>query len=200
MASDFRGDIRASLMHMNPNHDPATGRFTSSPFGYGKYVDASGNLTPEGIARREHDFIRNKQKKKDDQIKGDDDKVREYLTDPNRWVREDLEALDKGLKDAQNMSKTVRNAMQRRIDARPKKRRKTLDLSNMTDQELKALISRYKLEVEYQDFFNPKVQQEVSTGKKVILNTLDFAGDLLAIGTSAVMIAKAINEMKKTGG
>ncbi|MBO7452152.1 MAG: hypothetical protein J6U54_17625 [Clostridiales bacterium] len=200
MARDYRGDIRSSLMHMNPNHDPETGRFTSSPFGWGKYVDVNGNLTEEGKKRRDFDINRNATKKKDDKVKGTQEELERYFTDPQRWVREDLDAFDKGLKDAQNMSKTVRNAMQRRIDAKPKKRRKNLDLSNMTDQELRALISRYKLEIEYQDLFNPKMTPEVSKGKKVILNTLDFAGDVLAVGTSAVMIAKAINEMKKTGG
>lgn len=197
---DYTDDIRATLMHMNPNHDPETGRFTSSPFGYGKYVDANGNLTPEGIARREYDYKRNKQKKKDDQIKGSDAEVRQILTDPNRWVKEDLDALDKGLKDAQNMSKTVRNAVQRKLDAKPKKRRKKLDLSNMSDEELKALISRYKLEMDYQNIFNPEMSPEVSKGNKFLLNTLDLAGDVLAIGGSAVMIAKAVNDMKKAGG
>lgn len=194
---DYTGDPRAVLCHYNPYHNPQNGQFTSpSAFGMDKYVtrDANGNkvLTAAGKARWEHDKKRNDQKKKEDRVKDPNS-----LIDPHRWVREDLDAFEKGLQNAQNMTKSLTDYEKKKLATRPAVRKKNLDLSGLTDQELRDQISRYKLEMDYQDIFNPKQPPEVSKGKKWLMNTLEVAGGALAVGASAVTIAKAIHEMKK---
>lgn len=193
----YKDDPRAVLCHFNPNHNPKNGQFTSgSSFGMDKYVttDANGKrvLTEAGRARWEHDKKRNAQKKKDDRVKDEN-----QLIDPHRWVKEDLDAVQQGLQNAQNMAKSLSDFEKRKLANRPLVRKKKLDLSEMTDQDLNNQINRYLLEQRYQDIFNPKEPPEVSKGKKWLMNTLEVAGGALAVGASAVTIAKAVHDMKK---
>lgn len=207
----YKDDPRAVLCHYNPNHDPKTGQFTSKrfgsgkrygdmnsdpSFGMGKYVriDENGKkvLTEAGRARWEHDKKRNAQKKKDDRVKDEN-----QLIDPHRWVKEDLDSFQQGLQNAQNMTKSLSDFEKRKLASRPLVRKKKLDLSEMTDQDLNNQINRYLLEQRYQDIFNPKEPPEVSKGKKWLMNTLEVAGGALAVGASAVTIAKAVHDMKK---
>lgn len=51
------------------------------------------------------------------------------------------EAKRKGL-----MAKSIRDFEQKKLDQRPKVRKKKLDLSTMTDQDLRSQIDRYLLE------------------------------------------------------
>lgn len=190
-------DPSSVLCHYNPNHNPQNGQFTSAGFGMAKYVDDKGRLTAAGKARLDYDIKRNAQKKKDDQIKGTDAEIAKKLTDPHRWVKEDLDAAQQGLQNAQNMAKALSEFEKKKLANRPMVRKKKLDLSEMSDKDLNDQINRYILEQRYQDIFNPKVQPEVSKGKKWLMNTLEIAGGALAVGASAVTIAKAIHDMKK---
>lgn len=196
---DYTDDPRAVLIHFNKNHDPKTGQFTSgSSFGIGKYIDSKGNLTEEGKKRLDHDLKRNYQKKKDDQVKDKDGKTaREILTDPHRWVREDLNEIESGLKAAGTLTGDVEKILKSREAKRPLVRKKRMNLKDMTDTELNAEINRYLLEQRYQDIFNPKEPPEVSKGKKFLMNALEVTGGVLAVGASAVTIAKALHELKK---
>lgn len=196
---DYTDDPRAVLIHFNKNHDPKTGQFTTSVgLGIGKYIDSKGNLTEEGERRLAHDKKRNAQKKKDDQVKAKDGMtVDEILTDPHRWVKEDLNEIESGLKAAGALTGDVSKFLKSREANRPLVRKKRLKLKDMTDAELQAQINRYMLEQRYEDIFNPKEPPEVSKGKKFLMNTLEVTGSVLAVGASAVTIAKALHELKK---
>ena len=69
-----------------------------------------------------------------------------------------------------------------------------LDLSNMTDQQLRDRINRTNLEKQYNDMFAPT--ETVSKGKQYVSDILDVGGSVLAIGGSALGIALAIKEMR----
>lgn len=199
-AIDFSDDPRVVLIHRgggNPYHDPKTGQFTTG-LGIGKYIDSKGNLTEEGKKRLAHDKRRNAQKKKDDQVKAKDGMtVDEILTDPHRWVKEDLNEIESGLKAAGALTGDVNKFLKSQEAKRPAVRKKRLTLKDMTDAELQAQINRYLLEQRYEDIFNPKEPPEVSKGKKFLMNTLEVTGGVLAVGASAVTIAKALHELKK---
>lgn len=199
---DYTDDPRAVLIHRgggNPYHDPKTGQFTTATgLGIGKYIDSEGNLTEEGKRRLAHDKKRNAQKKKDDQVKAKDGMtVDQILTDPHRWVKEDLNEIESGLKAAGALTGDVSKFLKSRESNRPLVRKKRLKLKDMTDAELQAQINRYLLEQRYEDIFNPKEPPEVSKGKKFLMNTLEVTGGILAVGASAVTIAKALHELKK---
>ena len=69
-----------------------------------------------------------------------------------------------------------------------------LDLSNMTDQQLRDRINRTNLEKQYNDMFAPP--ETVSKGKQYVSDILDVGGSVLAIGGSALGIALAIKELR----
>ena len=71
-----------------------------------------------------------------------------------------------------------------------------MDLSSMTDQQLRERINRANLERQYNDLFGSEAAT-VSKGKKFVNNTLDVAGTVLAIGSSSLGIALAIKDLKK---
>ena len=71
---------------------------------------------------------------------------------------------------------------------------KKLDLSEMTDQQLRERINRTNLERQYNDMFASS--PEVSRGRQYISNVLDVAGPVLGVGSSALAIALAIKELR----
>jgi len=65
----------------------------------------------------------------------------------------------------------------------------------MTDQELRDRINRANLEKQYNDIFN---SPEVSKGQAMADSILDYGGTALAVGSSALSIALAIQQLKKS--
>lgn len=187
------------LAHANPYHDPKTGQFTTASIGVGmgKYVH-NGKLTAEGRRRLEVELKRNARKKKDDQVKAKDGMtVEQILTDPHKWVSEDLSNLETSLNSTSRMTSQVSDFLRKSEAKKPAKRRKNLKLDKMTDSELKSAIDRYMLEQKYLDIFDPKEPPPVKKGKKFVMEALEIGGGVVAVGATAVTIAKAIHEMKK---
>ena len=73
---------------------------------------------------------------------------------------------------------------------------KPMDLSKMTDQQLRDRINRTNLEKQYSTLFGSE-GQTVSKGQQYASKILDTAGTALAVGSSALGIALAIKELKK---
>lgn len=70
-----------------------------------------------------------------------------------------------------------------------------MDLSNMTDQQLRDRINRENLEVQYSKMFNTKTP-EVSKGREWVSNAFDIGADVLQVTSSALAIAIAIKALK----
>lgn len=75
------------------------------------------------------------------------------------------------------------------------RKKEKLDLSKMTDKELRDRINRANLERQYNDMF-AKETVTISKGQKYASNALKVGGDVLAAGSSALAIAIAIKELK----
>lgn len=73
------------------------------------------------------------------------------------------------------------------------KRRKKLDLSSMSDNEMRSKINRAILEKQYNDIYNPKI---VSKGRQVATSILEGIGTALTITGSALGIAVAVKELR----
>ena len=71
-----------------------------------------------------------------------------------------------------------------------------MDLSKMTDKEMRDRINRELLERQYNNLFAEDSAPAVSKGRKYVSKTLDAAGSVLAVGSSALGIALAIKELK----
>lgn len=155
-------------------------------WGVRRYRNEDGSLTSAGKKRYDRDIRENLGKEKENRIDTSH-------PDPNRWVKEDLTRSKKVLDTSSDAIKQIQNV--ERMTA-PKSKKQKLDLANMTDQELRSRINRAMLERQYNDLFAPETQPKVSKGRQVAKSTLETAGTILAIGSSALGIALAIKELK----
>lgn len=74
-----------------------------------------------------------------------------------------------------------------------KQRRENIDLSKMSDKELRDRINRANLERQYNDICNPPT---VSKGRERLSTVLEVGGSALAVASSALGIALAIKELR----
>lgn len=152
-------------------------------WGVRRYQNKDGTLTKEGQKRYERDIAENKAKKKDNRIQIDG-------PDANRWVKEDLNRSRKTVDATSNLVRETKN-LERITRSKPTKQR--MDLSSMSDKDLKDAINRAYLEKQYNDLYAP---EKVSKGREYTQRILETTGSVLAIGSSALSIALAIKELR----
>lgn len=155
-------------------------------WGVRRYQNADGSLTAAGQTRYNRDVEANAKKKKDNRI------PEASLKDADRWVREDrqrakqvVDAGKQATNDLKNFNRAVSNTQSRRV--------KKMDLSTMSDKELRDRINRAMLEKQYDDMFNPK---KVNTGRERVNDILEITGATLGVASSALAIALAIKQLK----
>lgn len=148
-------------------------------WGVRRFQNKDGTLTPAGKKRYDRDIRDLSDKKK-----------AKYQADPDKWVKDDLNSARRLADESASLTGKLKSAN----DSSLRNRKKTkMDLSSMTDQEMRNQINRALLEKQYNDMFAP---QKVSRGREVASKVLEVAGTTLAIGSSALGIALAIKELK----
>ena len=157
-------------------------------WGVRRYRNKDGSLTSEGQARYDRDIRENNAKKKDARKKIDG-------PDPGRWAKEDLERTGDIVNSTANLVKQT-NSLITSSKSGNKPKKQQLDLSNMTDQELREAINRKNLERQYNDLFAPEEQSKVSKGMDYVSNILMTTGNVLAVAGSAVSLAIAIKTLR----
>ena len=155
-------------------------------WGVRRYQNPDGSLTAAGQKRYDRDVAENNMKKKENRAIIDG-------PDPKRWVTEDLDR-SKQVVDAN--SDLVKEFKKLEQTTAPKPTTKKLDLSKMSDKELRDQINRQLLEQQYNKLFADTSASEVSKGRTMVKDTLEFAGSVLAITGSALSIALAIKELR----
>lgn len=151
-------------------------------WGVRRYQNKDGTLTAVGKKRYDRDIRENNARKKENRIKIDG-------PDADRWVKEDLRRSKATVDGASSLV----NQAGRILDRNSKRKQPKMDLSNMTDQQLRDRINRANLEKQYIDMFAPET---TSKGQRYAKATLETAGTMLAVGSSALGIALAIKELK----
>ena len=154
-------------------------------WGVRRYQNADGSLTAAGQKRYDRDIRENNAKKKENRAIIDG-------PDPKRWVTEDLDR-SKQVVDAH--SDLVKELKKLEQTTTPKPTTKRLDLSKMSDKELRDQINRELLEQQYNKLFADTSATQVSKGRTILQDTLDVAGSVLAITGSALSIALAIKKL-----
>lgn len=94
-------------------------------------------------------------------------------------------------------SELVNRAKKMDQDIRNATKKERMDLSKKTDKELRDQINRELLERQYNDLF---AKESVSKGRRYLSDVLDNAGTVLAVGSSALSIALAIQQLQKKAG
>ena len=155
-------------------------------WGIRRYQNKDGSLTSKGQARYDRDKRENAAKKKENRIDLSE-------PDPKRWVREDLERSKKTVDAADNLVKEMRK-LEQNTTTKPVSKR--MDLSQMSDKEMRERINRELLERQYNQLFAETPSAQVSKGREALRTTLEVAGSVLAIAGSSLSLALAIKELK----
>lgn len=106
-------------------------------------------------------------------------------------VKKDVDAVEGIAKNAGDMTRTANTAVNNMKINVPK-----MDLSNMTDQEMRNQINRARLEAEYDREFNPD-RARVERGRARVSNILNGIGTAISLGTGALGIALLIKQLRE---
>ncbi len=155
-------------------------------WGVRRYQNKDGSLTDAGRKRYDRDIRDNLAKKKDNRIDTSN-------PDPKRWVKEDTERKKKFVDAGSNLVKEMKSLER---ESRPKPVKTRMDLSEMSDQEMRSRINRELLEQQYNNLFGAEVQPKISRGRTYVENTLEVVGGAITVTSSALAIALTIKELK----
>lgn len=150
-------------------------------WGVRRYQNSDGSLTSAGQKRYDRDQRENSGKKKGDKV---------GQSDPNRWVKEDTERSKKLTDAGSGMTRNLKQMTDKSIKNTPKAK---MDLSKMSDKDMREQINRAFLEKQYNDMFAP---QKSTKGREYASRLLDVGSDVLAVTGSALAIALAIKELR----
>lgn len=177
-------------------------------WGVRRYQNKDGTLTTEG-RRRSQVYgknplsapVKKSSKKKKISDMTDDELIRDNRRhaleaqykknhpEKKSKLQSSKEAIDSGRQltnQMKNLNQVVKNAQ---------KRKSTINLSEMTDDDLRRLINRKNLEQQYRNItYEP---DKIDKGQAMVDEILDYGGAALAITSSALSIALAIRELKK---
>lgn len=155
-------------------------------WGVRRYQNKDGTLTNQGKKRYGRDIKENLAKKKDSRIDTS-------IPDVKRWVKEDTERKKRIVDTSSNLVKEMQNLER---ESRPKNTKQRMDLSKMSDKEMRDRINRELLENQYNNLFAPELTSTIAKGRQYTKTTLDVAGTALALTGSSLAIALAIKELK----
>lgn len=161
-------------------------------WGVRRFQNSDGSYTSEGKRRAQQ------QEKKDEDLR----KAINRLSLENKY--KDLtkkptppSKLEPTKKAVDATSELVNLAKKMDQDSRKATKKERMDLSKKTDKELRDQINRELLERQYNDLF---AKESVSKGRRYLSDVLDNAGTVLAVGSSALSIAIAIQQLQKKAG
>lgn len=162
--------------------------------GVRRYQNADGSLTEAGKRRYARDAREQNWKIGDDGIARGKRKKgagEVHDPDPDRWVKEDLGRAKKLADESTNL---VRNAQNLTDSISKTSKKPRMDLSKMSDQDLRNQINRAMLERQYNDMFSPPTKAD--RGRAYLSKAFNVGVGALAVTSSALGIALAIKELK----
>ena len=148
-------------------------------WGVRRYQNKDGTLTEAGKRRAARDMSELSNNKK-----------KSYNPNADKWVKDDLSRSRRLVDETNQLTNKLKNANDTSMRNKSKKQ---MDLSNMSDKEMRDQINRALLERQYHDLFAP---QKVSRGQQYTSQILESTGTILGITGSALGIALAIKELK----
>lgn len=164
-------------------------------WGVRRYQNADGTLTEAGKKRYARDAKEKGYNKQDEdgtyyKTSGKKNRREDLDIDADRYVKEDLERSKRLAEASSHMTNELNKANDRSIRNNPKTK---LDLSDMSDKELRDEINRAYLERQYNDLFAP---QKSTKGREYAGKIIETTGTVLSITGTALGIALAIKDLR----
>lgn len=164
-------------------------------WGVRRYQNKDGSLTELGEKRYGRDAREKGYDKEDStgyyKTSGKKGKREDLKVDADRYVREDRERTRRVVNETEALTNKLKTANER---AMRNKQKPKMDLSQMTDKEMRERINRELLERQYNDMFNP---QKVNRGREHVNNILDTTGTVLGIVGTSIGIALAVKQLRR---
>lgn len=151
-------------------------------WGVRRYQNEDGTLTEEGKKRYDRDTAGKSDKEK-----------KRYVTDPEKWVSEDISNTKKIADDGSAAMRKIGESNDAAIRSAPKAK---MDLSKMSDKELRDAVNRYNLEQQYTNAFAPST---VSKGQVIFGEIVKGIGTALSLTGTALGIALSIRALQGKG-
>ena len=173
------------------NRDMGSGSASTGGGSTNNTNDTSGRVWPDAETIKNAKYYEGQ-----DPSKMTDEKLRDYR---NRKVMEDYynrnnpSKYDTAIDIAKSSQQFIRDGSSYIKNVIPDQPRKRLDLSNMSDDELRTQVNRANLERQYNDYFNPPT---VNKGKEYVDNFSNWAGLALTAGTLGLEVVKTIKSFK----
>ena len=162
-------------------------------WGVRRYQNEDGTLTKAGSERYARD-ARERDYNEYDPTSSSYYKTGGLKVNADRYVKEDMQRTKNLVDSTKKMNDTIKTANQNSLNrAARKHKEKRMDLSSMSDKELRDKINREILERQYNDAFNAK---KISRGRQFATDLIDVSGSVLAITSSALGIALAIKDLR----
>lgn len=164
-------------------------------WGVRRYQNKDGTLTNAGKKRYSRDANEKGYKDYDSDSgvyykTGKKGKRSELEVDANRYSREDMQRTKRLTDSTSGLVRNLDNINDNKIRNTPKTK---MDLSNMSDQELRDRINRANLERQYNDIYNAP---QIPKGRQYASKILKGGAAALAVTGSALEVALAIKELR----
>lgn len=166
-------------------------------WGIRRYQNPDGTLTEAGKRRYYHDMnsVSDEDKQAYIKKKNLDDAYRKALG--KTPIQKEIDSLNTTKASLNSASKVISDLKKKNAEKiAASKTREKLDLSNMTDQELRDRINRVNLEEQYSRMFAEE-KTNISKGQAFASKALEVAGTVTAVGTTAVGLAIMFKELEK---
>ena len=163
-------------------------------WGVRRYQNSDGTLTDAGKRRYARDARERGYDKQDDsgtyyKTSGKKGNKREDLqVDAERYITEDMQRTQRVLQETGNVAGRVKEHVSKIPDKEPTR----LDLSKMSDKELRDRVNREILERQYNDVFNPR---KTSKGKEYATKAIDIGKDVVITAGAVVGLALSIKQL-----
>lgn len=164
-------------------------------WGIRRYQNTDGTLTEVGRRRLSGGGKKDKGVQFDEngRLNGDRSNLRKAHRKIREAAAEDNRNLSSALNSGSNIA-GITSRMAARSDAKKlAKAASKIDVSEMSDAELRNRINRMNMERQYKQL----KAEEISKGRGRVSGILSTAGDILAVGASAASIAVAIYTISK---
>lgn len=156
-------------------------------WGKRQYQNPDGSLTPLG---REHYGVGNQWKDAKGNSKHTSSRASGVGNNRSNGRRPSSNDVKNTLNAGGNIASNSANLAAKASQASKRKARNEIDLSNMSDKELRKAINRMALEKQYKDL----ATMDKRTGYDTLSDILSVAGSVAAIGASGAMIYSVLKK------